>query len=215
VRVRDNGTGIDPTMLPRIFDLFVQEHRPNRAGGIGLGLTLARRLVELHGGSVEAHSAGAGMGAEFTVRLPLLPNDVRASTSAQSAAQAAGPSRRVLIVDDNRDSASSLRTMLRMDGHQVEVVADGASAVEAARKLRAQVVLLDIGLPDMDGYEVARALRAHPQTREALIIATTGYGRSQDREKSRRAGIDAHLTKPIDMEQLAELLTRGRRADGS
>ena len=215
VRVRDNGAGIDPAMLPRIFDLFVQEHRTSRAGGIGLGLTLARRLVELHGGSLEAHSAGTGMGAELTVRLPLLAADARAGASAKAGPEAAGPSRRVLIVDDNRDSATSLRTMLRMDGHEVELVTDGASAVDAARKLRAQIVLLDIGLPDMDGYEVARALRKHPQTRDALIVATTGYGRTQDREKSRRAGIDAHLTKPVDMEQLAALLARGRRPDGS
>jgi CheY-like chemotaxis protein len=210
VRVRDNGSGIDRAVLPRIFDLFVQEQRPSRAGGIGLGLTLARRLAELHGGTIEARSGGPGMGAEFTVRLPLV--DVKVAVPAAGLAGPAPESRRVLIVDDNADSGSSLRTMLRMDGHEVELATDGAAALAAARALRPDVVLLDIGLPDMDGYDVARRLRADGLAREALIVATTGYGRSQDREKSARAGIDAHLTKPVDMEQLAELLARGGRA---
>ena len=209
VRVRDNGSGIDPALLPRIFDLFVQEQRPSRAGGIGLGLTLARRLAELHGGTIEAQSGGPGMGAEFTVRLPLV--EAKVAPARAGSAAPAPPSRRVLIVDDNADSGSSLRTMLRMDGHEVELATDGTAALASARAMRPDVVLRDIGLPDMDGYEVARRLRADGLGRDPLIVATTGYGRSQDREKSARAGIDAHLTKPIDMEHLAQLLARGRR----
>ena len=209
LRVRDNGCGIDSTVLPRIFDLFVQENRPNRAGGIGLGLTLARRLVELHGGTIEAQSAGPGMGSEFTVRLPLL-DAASLVTPVRAPADKVTP-RRVLIVDDNRDSAWSLRLMLRMDGHEVEVIHEGATAIETAKRMHADVVLLDIGLPDVDGYSVARGLRDDPETRDVFIIATTGYGRAQDREKSRRAGIDRHMTKPVDMDELMTYVNRGRR----
>jgi two-component system CheB/CheR fusion protein len=142
----------------------------------------------------------------------MAPGARPAAQPGAAAPAAAATPRRVLVVDDNRDSASSLRTMLRLDGHEVELALDGASALEAARRLHPEVILLDIGLPDMDGYEVARALRGDAATDSALIIAITGYGREQDREKSARSGIDAHLTKPIDMDVLAELLARGRRA---
>jgi two-component system CheB/CheR fusion protein len=209
LRVRDNGRGIDPAVLPKIFELFVQESRPSRSGGIGLGLTLARRLVELHGGAIEAHSAGPGMGSEFTVRLPLY--DGAADAAVPGHATARVTPRHVLIVDDNRDVAWSLRLMLRMDGHEVEVVHQGAEAVAAAKRMRADAVLLDIGLPDMDGYAVARALRDDPDTRDVLIVATTGYARAQDREMSLRAGVDEHLGKPVDMDRLAEIVVRGRR----
>jgi nitrogen-specific signal transduction histidine kinase/ActR/RegA family two-component response regulator len=204
VRVRDNGAGIEPHMLPRIFDLFVQENRPGVArGGIGLGLTLAKRLIELQGGRIEARSEGSGHGSEFIVRVPLIEG-ARRSQAQRPASSAGGGAvaRRVLIVDDNRDSAQSLKLMLTMDGHHVENVPEGALAVEAAARMQAEVVLLDIGLPDMDGYDVARALRSDARTAGVLIIAATGYGRAQDREKSRRAGIDEHMTKPVDIDRL-------------
>jgi two-component system CheB/CheR fusion protein len=204
-RVRDDGSGISTAMLSRVFDLFVQEDRKAGGGGVGLGLTLARRLVELQGGTIEARSPGRGKGSEFIVRLPI--GQARTDAAAPATHAHANP-RRLLIVDDNRDSAWSLRMMLSLDGHDVAIVSTGGEAVEAAARMQAEVVLLDIGLPDMDGYAVAQALRGDPRTRDALIIAATGYGRSQDRERSRRAGIDAHLTKPIDLDELGAILER-------
>ncbi len=211
--VRDNGPGIAPDLLPRIFDLFVQEDRSlvRSHGGLGIGLTLVRSLVERHGGRVEARSEGLGNGSEFIVHLPLLqgaepiaPVPVPARTSAEPGAA------RILLVEDNLDAADALAELLRMWGHEVDVVHDGASAVGKAGAARPDVVLLDIGLPGMDGYQVAGALRALPDLQEALLVALTGYGQEADRKRSAAAGFDHHLVKPVDLEELKRLVAAGR-----
>jgi two-component system CheB/CheR fusion protein len=226
--VKDNGPGIAPELLPRIFDLFVQEDRSlaRSHGGLGIGLTLVRSLVERHGGKVEARSEGPGLGSEFVVRLPVLAASTRTgaverpeSTWAEVRAEAPveqGPAR-VLLVEDNVDAADALAELLRMWGHEVEVVHDGASAVEKAGEVRPDVVLLDIGLPGMDGYQVAGALRALPDLRRALLVALTGYGQETDRRRTAAAGFDHHLIKPVDLEELKHLIAAGRsigRGDG-
>jgi two-component system CheB/CheR fusion protein len=213
LRVRDDGMGIDPALLPRIFDLFVQADRfPERARtGIGLGLTLARRLVELHAGTIEARSDGQAAGSEFVVRIPLLPKgEIPERTGGRPARRAAPSPRRILIVDDNRDAAESLGLVFTLAGHTVKVVHEGGAAFPAASEFRPDAILLDIGLPDMDGYRVARALRENGTTRDTLIVATTGYGRMEDVRKSREAGIDEHMTKPVDPDRLMDYIERGR-----
>jgi two-component system CheB/CheR fusion protein len=211
IRVRDNGVGIEPALLPRIFDLFVQSDRVSERSrtGIGLGLTLARRLVELHGGSIEAFSAGNALGSEFVMRLPLLetPQEGRIAGRARKA-PARISAQRILVVDDNVDSAESLRLMLAASGHEVNIAGDGATAISAVARLEPEVVLLDIALPDMDGYTVARKLRTTPAGRDALIVAVSGYGRDEDIVRSRDAGIDAHLVKPLDPEALEDVIRR-------
>jgi signal transduction histidine kinase len=209
VRVRDNGIGIRREMLPRIFDLFQQADRvPGRViEGLGIGLTLVRNLVELHGGTVSADSEGPGRGSEFTVRLPAL-------AAPPSEAPAVRPQRRarplrILVVDDNVDGAESMALVLRQDGHQVRVAHDGPAALDAARALAPEVVLLDIGLPNgMDGYEVARRLRALPGAADARLIALTGFGPDGDAQRSRDVGFDRYLTKPVDLAALNDLLAR-------
>jgi signal transduction histidine kinase/CheY-like chemotaxis protein len=209
IRVRDNGIGIAPDMLPRVFDLFMQAHSTlDRAlGGLGIGLTLVRRLVELHGGTIEAHSEGPGKGSEFVVRLPLLerPGPGPAPEPAAPAAARASP-QRVLVVDDNRDAAESLALMLRLDGHEVRVAHDGPAALEAAHAFGPEVVLLDIGLPRMSGHEVAARLLQQPHGGRRLLVAMTGYGQDEDRRRSRDAGFDHHLVKPVDPQTLRDLL---------
>ena len=210
--VRDNGGGIDAGLLPRVFELFSQgERAPDRAqGGLGLGLALVKSLVGLHGGSVAAHSDGAGQGSCVTVRLPLL----EAPASAQSAAAQAVPPKapgnggmRVLVVDDNVDAADSLALLLgEAAGYDVTVCHDGARALELAAALAPQALILDIGLPDIDGYELARRLRLHEPTADALMIALTGYGQLEDRARARAAGFDYHLSKPADPQQILTLL---------
>jgi PAS domain S-box-containing protein len=211
VRVRDNGIGIRPEMLPRVFDLFQQADRiPGRVSeGLGLGLTLVRRLVEMHGGSVEAHSDGPGRGSEFIVRLPLLSAAQNpAAGAAPEASPAAGGPLRILVVDDNVDGAKSLALLLRLEGgHEVRVAHDGPAALELARDFHPDVVFLDIGLPKgMDGYEVARRLRQQPGLGEALLVALTGFGQEEDRRRSLAAGFHAHLVKPVNPDLLREIL---------
>jgi len=181
---------------------------------VGLGLTLARRLVEFHSGSIEARSPGPGRGSEFVVKLPML---ARPAALPEVAAhdEARGPRRRLLIVDDNRDSAESMRLMFGHAGHDVGAVYEGEATVEAAARMKADAVLLDIGLPDIDGYEVARRLRADPRTRDALIIAVTGYGRDEDLRRSHEAGVDEHVVKPIDPDEILRRIERGRANSGS
>jgi two-component system CheB/CheR fusion protein len=218
VQVRDDGVGIEPRMLTKIFELFVQADRPvdPARGGIGLGLTLAKRLVELHGGAIHATSAGPGHGSVFTVRLPTIHVARSAGDGAgKRQAQSSVAARRLLIVDDNPDSAESMRLMYRLSGHEARVVGEGSLAVEAAADFRAEAVLLDIGLPDIDGYEVAKRLRADPRTRDVLIIAITGYGRDEDMRRSREAGIDEHVVKPVDLDRVLEYLSRGRKRRNS
>ncbi len=210
VRVRDTGMGMGADLLPHVFDLFVQGDRSlDRAeGGLGIGLTLVRRLVELHGGSVEAASEGPGRGSEFAVRLPLVersrltaqqPHEARDATPAQ-------PSRRVLVVDDNRDFANSLVTLLQLSGHDARAVYDGASALAAAKEFRPQAVLLDIGLPGASGYEIARQLRSFEDLAPLTLIALTGYGRDEDRDRVVGAGFDRHLVKPVEPAVLESIL---------
>ncbi len=210
IRVRDNGMGIPADVLPRIFDLFAQAERTlaRAEGGLGIGLTLVRRLTELHGGSVEASSEGPGQGSEFVVRLPLLPRSsptAAASTAAHPPVTGA-PTRRVLVVDDNRDSAESLAMLLRLVGHDVRTVHDGRQALVVAEAYRPDFVLLDIGLPGMDGYEVAKRLRAEPWGSEMKLVALTGYGGEEDRRRSQAAGFAQHLIKPVDFDTLLATL---------
>jgi PAS domain S-box-containing protein len=212
VRVRDTGIGIAPEMLPRIFDLFVQADRSlaRSQGGMGIGLTLVRTLVEMHGGSVRAASAGPGRGSEFVVRLPLLRDGSGRTTAAKGLAPSsflAHPSRRrILVVDDNADTAESLALLLRREGHEVHVAHDGVAGLQAAQTDRPDIVFLDIGMPGMDGYEVARRLRRQPGLRGVVLVALTGWGQEEDRERARRAGFDHHLTKPAAPETLQQLL---------
>ena len=205
VSIRDNGVGIAPDLLPRIFDLFVQSSRSldRSHGGLGIGLTLVQRLVELHGGRVEAHSAGLGRGAEFIVRLPVLATaPVAAPLTPPSASVRAAVPRRLLIVDDNSDSAVTMATLQTRRGHITRTAFTGPEALIAAAEFLPEVVLLDIGLPGMDGFEVARRLRAIPQFSEVLLIAMTGYATLEDRAQCRAVGFDEHLIKPVDLEVL-------------
>ena len=208
IRVRDTGMGIAPEMLDRVFDLFTRGEASNDPGasGLGIGLTLARRLVELHGGTLEARSEGLGRGSEFIVRLPLLeaPEAPAPLPVEEPPRPAAG--RRVLVVDDNRDAAATLAALLQLTGNQARVAYDGAEAIAAAAEYWPEVVLLDIGLPKVDGYEVCRAMRAQPGGRERLIVALTGWGQDQDRRRSEQAGFNAHLVKPADYSSLARIL---------
>ncbi|WP_295993157.1 ATP-binding protein [Rugamonas sp.] len=217
--VRDNGFGIEAGLLPRVFEPFSQgERTPDRAqGGLGLGLALVKSLVELHGGSVTAASAGDGQGSCFTLRLPLLAADPRSAAAPSVApARADQGGLRVLLVDDNVDAADSLALLLsEAAGYDVTVCHDGARALELAATLAPQALILDIGLPDIDGYELARRLRRSPQTADALMMALTGYGQLEDRARAREAGFDYHLSKPADPQQILGLLALvPRQADG-
>jgi PAS domain S-box-containing protein len=214
LRVRDDGAGISADLLPHVFDLFVQEERSlaRSHGGLGIGLTLVRSLVERHGGSIAAASEGAGRGSEITIRLPLLARegvDDDASTIVPGKGESDGRPARILLVEDNLDAAEALSELLRMWGHEVAVAHDGVSALRTAVEKTPGVVLLDIGLPGMDGYEVARKMRAIPALAAARLIALTGYGQEADRRRSSLAGVDHHLVKPVDLEQLRSLLGAG------
>jgi signal transduction histidine kinase/ActR/RegA family two-component response regulator len=218
VSVRDNGVGIEPDVLPYIFDLFTQAERtPDRSqGGLGIGLALVKSLVTLHGGSVEARSEAQGdspdRGSEFVVRLPRLAEPANGAANASESNGALDPEAplRVLVVDDNIDAALMLATLLELQGHSVCVEHDGRNALSRARLQRPQVLLLDIGLPDMDGYQLARQMRAMPETAKAVMVALTGYGQGQDRLEAQRAGFDHHLVKPASMEQVSEILAQAR-----
>jgi PAS domain S-box-containing protein len=209
VSVRDTGVGISPAMLPRIFDLFVQADTSlDRAeGGLGIGLTLVDRLVRLHGGAVEARSEGPGFGSEFIVRIPALVADARAHAAKPSNGAQATHARRILVVDDNVDSAESLKILLELQGHNVGIVHDGTNAMDAAQHFRPDLVLLDIGLPGMDGFEVVRHFRSHPDLAPVTVVATTGYGRDEDRTRCLDAGFNDHLTKPVDLARIEDILS--------
>ncbi|HET7204559.1 MAG TPA: ATP-binding protein [Steroidobacteraceae bacterium] len=208
VTVRDNGIGIPREMLPKVFDMFTQVDRSleRSRGGLGIGLTLVRQLVELHGGCVEAHSAGPGLGSEFVVRLPLLADAGGRMPAGRGPAPTVAGGRRVLVVDDNEDAAESLAMLLRLMGMQCRTAHDGLEGVRLAREEQPDVVLLDIGLPGMNGYDAAKAIRAEPWAARTKVIAMTGWGQDDDRRRSRAAGFDAHLVKPVAMEQLVEVL---------
>jgi len=205
LRVRDNGIGIAPEMLPRVFELFARaDGTLNRSpGGLGVGLTVARRIVELHGGHIAGSSDGLGRGAEFVVRLPLAPSmpDV-----ADAAVAPAATYDRILLVEDNPDAAESLKMYLELLGHDVQVAADGFAALDSARASIPDVMLVDIGLPNMDGYEVARRVRQDPELTQVVLVALTGYGGKRDKEQAMAAGFDCHLVKPVSPEALREVL---------
>jgi PAS domain S-box-containing protein len=216
IEIADDGPGIAPELLPRVFDLFVQEERSlaRSHGGLGIGLTLVRSLIERHGGRVEAASDGPGRGSRFTVRLPLRPAPAAAAAAEPPAlATRPGPERpadaaaHILLVEDNEDAAGALGELLSIWGHEVDIANEGPTALEKARQHPPDVVLLDIGLPGMDGYEVAKALRAQPGLERTRLIALTGYGQETDRRRSSLAGFDHHLVKPVDVDHLRRLLS--------
>ncbi|WP_343611468.1 response regulator [Novosphingobium sp.] len=208
IAVSDNGLGIPPAMQSRIFQLFTQieDHSVHAKGGLGIGLALARQLVEMHGGTIEAHSGGIGQGSTFTLRVPLA-QAVAGEAMAEDAPQAAANRPlKVLVVDDNAMIAMSMGWMLEEMGHDFQVVNDGREALEAARDYRPDAILLDIGLPVMDGYEVCRAFRQDDDFRQTLIVAQTGWGQDRDKELAAQAGFDHHLVKPVAYEALEQLL---------
>jgi PAS domain S-box-containing protein len=209
IRVRDTGIGISPDLLPRVFDLFMQaEGSLTRSqGGLGIGLTLAKRLVEMHGGRVAAASDGLGRGCEFTITLPVASERGEGGESERRDASRSTASRRVLVVEDDHDSAQSLAMLLKLWGHRVEVALDGPRALDSARSFEPEIVLLDIGIPGMDGYEVAERLRSEHGA-DFKLVALTGYGREDDRKRARDAGFDWHLTKPLEPPRLREMLAR-------
>ena len=205
--VRDTGRGIEPQIMDRIFDMFVQGRSPLErvGGGLGIGLALARRIAELHGGTLHATSEGEGKGSEFIVRVPLSPTPVATAPQPPEPAQTAVP-RRVLVVDDNVDAAGTLDLLLRSLGHETRVAHDGVRALDIAREFRPEVILLDIGMPGLDGYEVARRLRAMNHGQNFRIVAVTGWGQDADRTRAKEAGFDVHLVKPVDLGVLSKVL---------
>jgi len=212
ISVRDTGVGIPPEILPHVFEMFTQADGSlsRSQGGLGIGLTLSRSLVELHGGTIVARSAGAGRGSEFIVRLPnVLAKETHQEAEARgrAATNGQGSGRRILIVDDNVDSAESLSLWLNLEGYDVKVVHEGLAALEATRVFKPEVILLDIGLPDIDGYEVAERLRRELGLDGVRLIALTGYGQDEDRQRCYDAGFDEHLIKPVDPATLETLLS--------
>jgi signal transduction histidine kinase len=207
VSVRDNGIGIPPSQLSTVFDMFMQVDRTQRRtqGGLGIGLTLVRSLVSMHGGTVEARSQGVDMGSEFVVRLPVLPNAPHQSSAVESLKPF--PSQRIMIVDDNRDAADSLSALLSTLGATVTVAYSGPDALNALDAANPDAILLDIGMPATDGYEVARRIRSTAAHADVLLIALTGWGQEEDRARSIRAGFDHHLVKPPDLDRLRSVLT--------
>jgi CheY-like chemotaxis protein len=208
IRVRDTGVGIAAEHLPRLFEMFAQVDTSleRSRDGLGIGLTLVKTLAEMHGGSVEARSAGLGRGSEFTIRLPIAPDSTSAAAPAPVEAPTPAVSRRVLIVDDSDDGAESLAMLLQFAGHQTWKAHDGVSCVRAAEQIRPDVVLLDIGLPRMNGYDACREIRKTAWGKNMVLIALTGWGQEEDRLQSRNAGFDVHMVKPVDHDALLTFL---------
>jgi len=227
--VRDNGIGIAPEMLSKIWDVFTQSERglDRSEGGLGVGLTLVKRLVEMHDGTVEAQSAGRNQGVEFVLRFPLIASAVADDqssllvdadghrldqlASALEATSAPPKGKTILLVDDNIDAARMLAALLDLDGHRVHMVHHGDEALPAACRIRPDAVLLDIGLPGLNGYEIARRLRKEPWSENLMIIAITGYAMKEDIHKARLAGFDHHLTKPVNVDALETILAQERQ----
>ena len=215
--VRDTGIGIPHDMLQKVFDMFTQvaQSVERSQGGLGIGLTLVKRLVELHGGTVQARSAGSGRGSEFVVRLPEHPEaamPTRVAALPEAATPTAG--RRILVADDNRDAADSLAFMLRLVGHEVRIAYDGQQAIDMAEAFRPALALIDIGMPRLNGYETARRLRAKPYGETMLLIALTGWGQADDRNRSLAAGFDHHIVKPVDPSMLERMLAAPAKKKG-
>jgi len=212
IRVRDNGIGITADQLPLIFEMFVQldTSRARSVSGLGIGLTLVKTLVEMHDGTVEVHSAGVGQGSEFTVRLPILADAGELPPEPTVNEPTPLTARRILVVDDKRDSATSLAILLNLTGHKTHIAHDGLEAVEAAATFRPEVILLDIGLPKLNGYEACRQIRQQPWGKDIVIVALTGWGQDEDRRKSQEAGFDGHLIKPVEHAVLTKLLAELR-----
>jgi CheY-like chemotaxis protein len=208
LRVCDNGRGIEPDLLPNIFELFVQGDRSlaRSEGGLGIGLTLAQNLVRMHSGTIAAASGGAGFGSEFTVRLPLMSGELLPEVSKTVQTAVAGQKKRVLVVEDNTDSAETLAAMLDIMGHEAHIAHDGQEGLAEVARLNPSVVLLDIGLPGMTGFEVAEQLRSSNSNHSLMLIALTGYGSDTDRARAKAAGFDHHLVKPVDFGILEKLL---------
>jgi CheY-like chemotaxis protein len=207
LRVSDSGIGISSELLPHVFDPFTQGDTVDHRGGLGVGLSIVQSLVEMHGGAVQASSAGAGKGSEFLVRLPLVepPHDTKETLQGGRQLETA-TRRRVLVVDDNSDHAESLAFLLNLMGHETRMAHDGEAALQVAAEFEPNVALIDIGLPRLNGYEVARRLREQPRLRNALLVAQTGWGQESDRVRSQKAGFDHHLIKPVAPEVLAEII---------
>jgi PAS domain S-box-containing protein len=218
VAVRDTGIGIPANALPTLFDMFSQVNwsMDRSAGGLGIGLALVKGLVEMHGGTVEAASPGPGQGSTFTVRLPVVKDRAELSpgTQAEQCPGSTGPKRRILVVDDNQDSAASMAMMLELLGDEVRTAHDGLEAVEVAEQFRPQVVLMDIGMPRLDGYKATRRIREHPWGRDMAVIALTGWGQEADRARSKEAGCDGHLVKPVNLSDLEKLLVELQGSPG-
>lgn len=212
VRVRDSGTGLDPSVMAHLFEPFSQADQPidRQNGGLGLGLALVKGLLELHGGSIAAESPGANQGSTFTMRIPLLPTEPEADASrSASGAKSSGDGMRILIVEDNADAAKSLQMLLKFLGHTVETAPDGTLGLEATRSFQPNVVISDLGLPGkLDGYALAQAIRADAELRTIHLIAMSGYGADEDRQRTKEAGFDQHLVKPVDIGRLKDALSR-------
>ena len=209
--VRDDGIGIPGDALPGLFTMFSQvDHSLERSeGGLGIGLALVKGLVEMHGGTVAAHSPGAGKGSEFVVRLPLACGERDNLIPPPAPPPARVSTRRILIVDDNRDGAASLGMLLSRLGHENRLAHDGLEAFELAESFRPDLVLLDLGLPKLNGYDVCRRIREQPWGKAMFIVAVTGWGQDEDRRRSEEAGFDRHIVKPVDYATLEQLLTEG------
>ncbi len=212
VLVSDDGRGIDPEHLGLIFQKFAQVAPTHQSTGLGIGLALARGLAQLHGGDIEASSAGLGQGSQFVVHLPLLEEQALPLPDRKAQAQGSAP-RSILVADDNRDIAETMAELLRLEGHQVHLAFDGIEALDAFQRIRPQVALLDIGMPGLRGDEVARAIRALPDSREVVLVAITGWGQPKDKEASLAAGFDCHLTKPVDLGELLAAIDRAAGVD--
>jgi signal transduction histidine kinase len=214
IEISDTGVGISPELLPRVFDLFVQGDRTldRSQGGLGIGLSVVRRLVEMHDGQVSARSAGLGHGSTFEIRLPLIERP--GGTAPETGSMRIAPSR-ILIVDDNQDATNSLALLLELEGHEVSAVYSAAAALQRARSFIPSIVLLDIGLPEMDGYEVAQRMRAMPELKGVRLVAITGYGQPEDRKRTKNAGFDDHLTKPVDLLSVERTIAGFPRTDPS
>ncbi|HUG67731.1 MAG TPA: ATP-binding protein [Pirellulaceae bacterium] len=210
IRVRDNGVGIAADMLPRIFEMFTQVDRSleRSQGGLGIGLTLVRRLVDLHDGTIEARSDGLDQGSEFVVRLPLLQPAVETPPTSDGPRAASLSGSRILVVDDNKDSADTLGMLLRLKGNEIRTANDGLEAVRVAETFHPELVLLDIGLPKLNGYDVARHIRQQPWGRDMILVALTGWGQDEDRRRSQEAGFNFHVVKPVELSALESLLAR-------